>query len=156
MNPNPVLLRAQMPIKEAVHVMLDADVSGAPVVDAEGRLVGVLTEKDLIWKGAGAPQDHFIIPPVFIGFAEATVWLRDNHAFQEEAHKILAKTVSEAMAKDRLISVTPSTPMSDAARLMLKHDCNLLPVIEGGVVVGVATRHDVLRGLYSGHSPFLE
>jgi len=38
------------PNREAVHVMLDADVSGAPVVDAEGRLVGVLTEKDLIWK----------------------------------------------------------------------------------------------------------
>lgn len=156
MNPHPVLLRANMPIKEAVHVMLDADVSGAPVVDEAGHLMGVLTEKDLIWKGAGAPEDHFIIPPIFIGFAEATVWLRDNHAFEEEAHKILAKTVAEAMAKEHLVSVTPTTPMSDAARLMLKHDINLLPVQEGGKVVGICTRHDVLRGLYSSHSPFLE
>jgi CBS domain-containing protein len=51
-----------------------ADVSGAPVVDAEGALVGVLTESDIVWKGAGAPEDHFVVPPVFIGFAEATIW----------------------------------------------------------------------------------
>jgi CBS domain-containing protein len=60
------------------------------------------------------------------------------------------------MAKDALISVAPSTPMSEAARLMLKHDVNLLPVAEGGRVVGVCTRHDVLRGLYASQSPFLQ
>lgn len=157
MNPHPVLLRADMAIKEAVHKMLEADVSGAPVVDGEGKLVGVLTDKDLIWKGAGAPEDHFIIPPVFIGFAEATVWLRDNAAFEREAHKILAKTVSEAMSPSaQLVSAAPSTPMSEAARTMLHHDINLLPVAEGGRVVGVVTRHDVLRGLYASHSPYLE
>lgn len=155
MNPHPVLLRADMPIKEAVHVLLDADVSGAPVVDDEGRLVGVLSEKDIIWKGAGAPDDHFIIPPVFVGFAEAMLWLRDNAAFEAEAKKILAKTVAQAMAKERLVSVSPATLMSDAARTMLHHDFNLLPVTEGGKVVGVVTRHDVLRGLYASQSPFL-
>ena len=79
--------------REAVHALLDADVSGAPVVDADGRLVGVLSEKDVIWKGAGAPDDHFIIPPVFVGALEATLFLRDNAAFEAEAKKILARTV---------------------------------------------------------------
>jgi CBS domain-containing protein len=60
------------------------------------------------------------------------------------------------MAKDGLVSATLSTPMSDAARLMLKNDVNLLPVTEDGRVVGIVTRHDVLRGLYSSHSPYLE
>jgi hypothetical protein len=50
---------------------------------------------------------------------------------------------------------TPPKQMSDAARLMLRHDINLLPVTEAGRVVGIVTRHDVLRGLYSSHSPFL-
>ena len=53
MNPRPVLLSDAMPIKEAVHLLLEKDVSGAPVVDAAGKLVGVLSESDLIWKGAG-------------------------------------------------------------------------------------------------------
>jgi CBS domain-containing protein len=63
--------------------------------------------------------------------------------------------VAEAMAARDLVSATPSTPMSEAARLMLRHDINLLPVTEAGRVVGIVTRHDVLRGLYSSHSPFL-
>ena len=52
-------------------------------------------------------------------------------------------------------SVSPSAPMSEAARLLLHGGCNLLPVAEGGRVVGVVTRHDVLRGMYASHSPFL-
>jgi hypothetical protein len=45
-------------------------------------------------QGAGAPEDHYIIPPVFIGFADAFIYLRDNKRFDEEVHKILARTVS--------------------------------------------------------------
>jgi hypothetical protein len=48
----------------------------------------------LLLQGAGAPQDHFIIPPIFLGFADAYVYLRDNKQFEDEVHKILAKTVS--------------------------------------------------------------
>lgn len=44
-------------------------------------------------QGAGKPEDHFIIPPVFIGALDAFVFLRDNKAFENETHKILAKTV---------------------------------------------------------------
>ncbi len=51
--------------------MVDKDISGAPVVDDNGRLVGVLSESDLMWKGAGAPAEHFIIPPIFIGAFDA-------------------------------------------------------------------------------------
>lgn len=154
MNPHPVLLKASMPIKEAVHQMLDADVSGAPVVDDDGHLVGILSESDVIWKGAGAPQDHFIIPPIFIGFADAFIYLRDNKQFEEEVHKILAKTVAEAMTAD-VLSVKPETPMSAAAQLMLHKQVNLLPVESDGKVVGVITRHDILRGIYASKSPFL-
>jgi hypothetical protein len=47
----------------------------------------------VVVQGAGAPQDHFIIPPIFLGFADAYVYLRDNKQFEDEVHKILAKTV---------------------------------------------------------------
>lgn len=52
MNPQPVVLRSSQSLKEAVHVMLDANVAGAPVVDDAGQLVGVLSEADLIIKVA--------------------------------------------------------------------------------------------------------
>lgn len=156
MNPHPVLLSDSMPIKEAVHLMLDKDVAGAPVVDASGKLVGVLSEKDLMYKGAGTPADHWIIPPVFIGALDAYVSLRDNKKIEEESHKILAKTVREAMSADAVHYVTPRCTMAKAAQLMIEHDINLLPVQEAdGVVVGVITRHDILRGIYASNNAFL-
>lgn len=157
MNPKPVLLQETMSIKDAVHKLLDANVSGAPVVNDAGQIVGVLSESDLIWKGAGRPEDHFIIPPVFIGALDAYVFLRDNKAFEEETHKILARTVADAMVKkEKVIKVKPGTSMSDAAQLMLHHDVNLLPVVEAdNSVVGVVTRHDILRGIYASKNPLL-
>jgi hypothetical protein len=52
----------------------------------------------LYLQGAGAPEDHYIIPPVFIGFADAFIYLRDNKRFDEEVHKILARTVRRVCA----------------------------------------------------------
>jgi CBS domain-containing protein len=157
MNPRPVLLQEDMSIKDAVHTMLDANIAGAPVVNKSGQIVGVLTEADVIWKGAGKPEDHFIIPPVFIGALDAYVFLRDNKAFEEETHKILARTVKDAMVgKDKVVTVKPGAPMSEAAQLMVHNDVNLLPVVEAsGSVVGIVTRHDILRGLYASDNPLL-
>jgi CBS domain-containing protein len=146
MAENPVILRDDMPVKEAVQLLLEKDISGVPVVDKNGKLVGVLSESDLIWKGAGAPQDHFIIPPLFIGIADAFVYLRDNKQFEEECHKILAKTVREAMTVN-VVSISSTESMSSAAKLMLQKKVNRLPVVDGGVVVGVITRHDILKGM---------
>jgi CBS domain-containing protein len=128
--------------------------------------VGVLTEADLVWKGAGAPEEHYVIPPVFIGFADAYVYLRDNKKVESELSKILARTVGEAMSRrgsgrgagGELLSVSPDAPMSHAAHVMLHHDVSMLPVVEGGDVervVGVVTQHDILRGLYASSSPIL-
>lgn len=157
MNPHPVLLQEEMSIKDAVHTMLDANIAGAPVVNSAGRIVGVLTEADVIWKGAGKPEEHFIIPPVYIGAFDAFLFLRDNKAFEEETHKILARTVKDAMInKDKVFTVKPSALMSDAAQLMLHNDVNLLPVVEeDGSVVGIVTRHDILRGIYASKNPLL-
>jgi CBS domain-containing protein len=157
MNPKPVLLQEDMSIKDAVHTMLDADIAGAPVVNKSGQIIGVLTEADIIWKGAGRPDEHFIVPPVYIGALDAYLFLRDTKAFEEETHKILARTVGDAMVgKEKLVTIKPSSLMSDAAQIMLHNDVNLLPVVEaGGSVVGIVTRHDILRGIYASKNPLL-
>lgn len=59
---------------------------------------------------------------------------------------------------DKVVTVATDTSMAEAARLMLHHDVNLLPVLDsgkGGAVVGVVTRHDILRGIYASKSPLL-
>lgn len=66
--------------------------------------------------------------------------------------------VAEAMVgKDKVVTVGPAAPLSEAAQLMVHHDINLLPVVEGPgrTVVGILTRHDILRGMYASKSPLL-
>lgn len=158
MNPHPVLLSTTMTMKEAAHKLLEANVAGAPVVDDKGALVGVLSESDMLWKGSGKPEEHYILPPVYIGIFDAFVSLRENKKVEEEVSKILARTVGDAMVgRERVVSANPDTPLSDAARKMLHHDINLLPVVEGSEarVVGIVTRHDVLRGIYASENPLL-
>ncbi len=76
--------------------MIDKDISSGPVVDDDQCLVGVLTESDVMWKGAGVPMDHFIVPPVFIGAFDLFFYLKDDAAVESEVKKILAKKVSAA------------------------------------------------------------
>lgn len=154
MSPHPVVFHENQSVKEAARIMLDKEISGAPVVNDAGELVGILSESDLMWKGAGAPQDHWILPPVFIGAFDMLLFLRDNKQYEDEVHKILAKTVSEAMTKE-VVSIQSGAAMSDAATLMLARKINRLPVCEGKKVVGVLTRHDVLRGMVASKTPFL-
>lgn len=144
---NPVCFKQSTSVKEAVKVMLDNNISGAPVVDDEGRLVGILSESDIIWKGAGAPLDHYLIPPTYVSIIDSIIQLRDTHAVEDDLHKILSRTVGDAMTRE-VAYVKPSAPLSAACQLMLARKVNRLPVVDNGIVVGVITRHDMLQGIY--------
>lgn len=154
MTPRPTVFQGDMSVKDAARLMIDKDVSGGPVVDADGHLVGFLSESDLMWKGAGAPEDHYLIPPIYIGAFDLFFYLKDQAAVQNELRKVLAKKVADAMTKE-VVSTQPKVSMSEASTMMLKHKVNSLPVVENGKVVGVLTRHDVLRALIASHSPLL-
>ena len=100
--------------------MLSKKVSGAPVLDAAGKkLVGVLSETDLLWKEAGVPQDEWVIPPLMLPFVDQIVAWRDATAFQSEVKKVLARTVGEAMTAAP-VTIGPTAPLQEAAQLMLR------------------------------------
>lgn len=155
MQPHPVQLTVDMTCKDAARQLLANDISSAPVVDSSGKLVGILSESDLLWKGAGAPLDHTIIPPVFVGAFDLLISLRDSKQVQEEVDKILARTVGQAMSK-RPTYIGPNATLSQAAHAMLAHKIHSLPVLDDdGRVVGVVTQHDILRGMVAEQLPLL-
>ena len=131
--------------------MLSKKVSGAPVLDASGKkLVGVLSETDVLWKEAGAPADEWVIPPLMLPFVDQIVAWRDAGAFQSEVKKVLALTVGEAMTASP-ITVAPTMLLQEAAQLMLRKKVNRLPVVDfSGALVGLLTRTDVLKALAAG------
>lgn len=145
MNPDVLVFRDDTTIRDAVRQLLDRRVSGAPVVDGSGKLVGVISESDILWKEAGGPEPHYIVPPVYLGLIDAFVYLRNEAQYKEECHKFLARTVGEAMTLHP-VSVPPSMTLQEAAKLMLSKKVTRLPVCEGAKLVGMLTRSDILRG----------
>jgi CBS domain-containing protein len=173
MDPNAPVLREDTPLRDAARLFLQSNTQSAPVVDSSGALVGVLSESDLILKSSAVPEDHWLLPPVYIGVLDATLSLRDEAAWRGEVEKILARDVGHAMTRgggkagkgggkaaskgqQALITAAPHEAVGVAAGRMAHHRVNMLPVVDGeGRVVGTLTRHDVLRGLYATQNPLL-
>jgi CBS domain-containing protein len=131
MTSDVVTLRRSVPFKDAVACMIDAQVSGVPVVDEEGRVIGMVTEADLMPKevfDVGHRRTH--------GLGDLT-----GRAF---AGKARGRTVGEVMTTT-VHTVSPTDDLRVATRRMLEHNVKRLPVVDDGHLVGIVSRRDVLR-----------
>lgn len=122
MTPDPVTLREDTPILVAALALLRHQIGGVPVVDATGRAVGVLSESDLLLHEA--------------------VDAADPH----EAARRRARTAGEACARPAL-TIAPDVPLRQAAGVLRDEDVSRLVVVEDERLVGVLSRHDVLKAL---------
>lgn len=116
-------------LKEAAGLLLDHRISGLPVVDADGRVLGVFSATDVLFKEQRQPD----VP----GWLE---WLLDPL----DRGKMEARTVGEAMSAPAE-TIASQRAVADAAKLMLSEGINRLPVVDGGRLVGIVTRTDLVR-----------
>lgn len=133
--------RPEDDIGEAMQQMLDRDVDGAPVIDEERKVVGVITTGDLIVKES---RLHF---PTVIAVLGAPLQLQSRD-FEDDLAKALGSKVSDVMSSPAL-TVDVSGTVEDAATLMHDERVSRLPVVENDRLVGIVSRVDVLRGIIS-------
>jgi CBS domain-containing protein len=107
-----------------------------PVIE-DGRLVGIITEGDLIF------QDADVKAPGFLDILGGIVPLGDTDEYRREALKSAGVTVGEVMTDDP-VTVTPEATLAETATIMAERRKKILPVVEGGRLVGVITRMDIL------------
>lgn len=131
-----VTVTPQMAVRDAVHLMVERSISGLPVVDESGRLVGILTEADLLFKEAEPRPSH----PVVEWFGHS-LWLERRVSGYR---KVEGRTVGEVMTHN-VITAEEETPVHEVASRMVRYRVNRLPVVRGGRVVGIVTRADILK-----------
>jgi CBS domain-containing protein len=123
------------PFKYVVRIMQDHRISGVPVVDESGRLLGIVTGADLLKAESAEPPRRKFFLEWFISPRRLTQLERRSEDLRAE----------DVMTRD-VVTVSPQTPMRDAARTLLEAGVKRLPVTDaGGRVVGVVSRTDLLR-----------
>lgn len=131
-----IAVHPETPLKDVAHILVENRISGVPVVDGDGRLVGVLSEADFLVKEAsGGSRPHRRSP---------LRWLLGDRELEAERHRIAAIRAGEAMTVPA-VSISADRALSEAARRMTDERINRLPVVEDGRLVGIITRADVVR-----------
>ncbi len=142
MTPNPYTIRADAAIADAIQLMEEKQVRGLPVVDSNGRLVGLVSEADLIVREA--PLE----PPLYITFLGSVIYFESPESFHQHLKKTLGQQVQDVMTPNPK-TISADAPISEAARLMVTHHISRLPVLDDqGQLVGIISRHDLLRALH--------
>ncbi len=127
-------------IEELARIFVEEQVSTMPVVDEEGNLRGLISETDLV------AQNKPLHLPRVISLFDWVLYLESEKNFREEVERITARTVGEICVRD-VVTCRSDSPLSEVAELMTEKRFNLLPVLDGDKVVGVVSRHDVVRAM---------
>ena len=125
MTRSPITAPPEIPMQEALKLMRERGIRRLPVVDKKGKLVGIVSDRDLLH---ASPSDA----------TSLSVW---------ELNYLLSKVTLKELMTTPVITVTPETPVQEAARIMAEKKIGGLPVVQAGKVVGIITETDLFRVL---------
>ena len=136
----------EMKVEELASLFWEQRISGAPVVDASGGVVGVVTESDLIDQ-----TKKFHIPTV-VSILDSVIFLESAKKIEKEIQKMTGATVGDICTKDP-ITIATDTPLDEIGSIMAEKKIHTLPVVENGQLVGVVGKGDLIRALMGQSRP---
>ena len=140
MTNNVITVTEDMPVKELAKILSENKISGAPVVDNEGKLVGVVTESDLI------DQTKKVHIPTVVSIFDSFLFLESPDRLEKDLKKMAASTVKDISSQE-LVNVNKDTRLDELATLMSEKKVHTLPVVDGDKLVGVIGKSDIIRTL---------
>lgn len=120
-------------LKDVAAVLIENGISGVPVCGADGRVLGVVSEADILFKEYDPGQR----------LGRPLAWLIDGRS-DASLIKAAATTAAGAMTAPA-ITIGPERPVAEAARELTERNVNRLPVVKGETLVGIVTRADLVR-----------
>ena len=135
-----ITVKADTSIRDAANLMLKNHISGLPVVDEAGRLIGVVSEGDFLCRseiGTQTPRIRWL--DYLMGPGKSAVDFVREHG----------RKVGEIMTQDEICTVTEDTPLEEFVRVMERNNVKRVPVVREDTLVGIVTRSDLLRAVAS-------
>ena len=137
MTSDVITVRANTPVHDIAALMVEKRISGVPVLDANGQVIGILGQGDLLHRTeVGTERRH-------------KWWLRvfgDPNALAREFSKAHGLIARDVMSKN-VISIGPDAELREAADMLDRHKLKRLPVLENERLIGILTRGDLVRAL---------
>ncbi len=139
MTKNVITVTPEMGIHKLAELFVRKNISGAPVVDKNGKLLGIVKEEGVIF------QDKRVHLPTFINLSFGFLAL-GTERYNEEIKKITASKVADIMEKD-IITISSETEIEEAATLMIEKEIYYFPVVDKDELVGVITKKDIVQAI---------
>ena len=143
MTKNVTTVGAATTIEELARILMEHKISGAPVVDDNENLIGIVTENDLI------SRDKRLHIPTVMRLFDAFIVLQSQSKVEKEIKRMTAITVNDIYIKEA-ITVTEGTPVQDIATIMSEKKVHLIPVVEGKnekKIIGIIGKIDLIKGI---------
>jgi len=126
-------------VEELARLLIDHKISGVPILNDDKKIIGIVTENDLIKK-----NKRFHIPTIIRLFD--AYFLLDSGKVEEEIKKMVATTVGE-ICTTKVVSIQEDTTLEEIATIMAEQHVHLLPVLRDNEVVGIVGKADVVRSM---------
>ena len=126
------------PVYQIARLMSNHNISGVPVVDDHDRVLGVVTELDMIVRNT-----RFKVPN-FIMILDSIIYLETPKHFEERLQHMLGVTAQEIMSAPA-VTIAPDATIEDLAELMIGRRMNPLPVVKDDRLIGIISRSDIIR-----------
>ncbi|MDQ3248274.1 MAG: CBS domain-containing protein [Chloroflexota bacterium] len=130
----------EMKIQTLARTMREHQISGVPVVDEDGKLLGTVTELNLIARNAPLKQPQYLA----VLSALIPIGVENYFEYKDQLRQALATNAGELMNSE-VRTIEPTATVQEALEIMLDPANNLLPVIKDEQVIGVVTRTDLVR-----------
>jgi len=136
-----ITIQKDASVEELSELLIKNKISGVPVLDSDGKLVGIATEGDLIIKDSDL---HF---PRYFKLLDSIIYLESLNKFKRSLKKFLGTKVEDVMTA-KIKTVKEDSTVGDAANMMIKYNINRVPVLDSkDELAGIVTRADIVGSM---------
>jgi len=138
MTQDVVTVNKNQPISDLAIIFIENHFNGVPVLDNTGKVVGVVTQGDLI------EQNKNLHIPTVIALFDAVLFLESEKKFEDDLKKLTGSKIEDIYHKN-LITVSPDTYLSEIITIMAEKDIHTLPVLEGDKLIGIIGKQNIIH-----------